>query len=57
MPIELSGRPFAARLKEEGYEVTYREYQGGHQTPPALVREAFVWLVGREPKSGLEWPS
>jgi hypothetical protein len=21
--------------------------------PPALVREAFVWLVGREPKSGL----
>jgi phospholipase/carboxylesterase len=53
MPIELSGRPFAARLKEEGYEVTYREYEGGHLTPPALVREAFVWLVGREPKSGL----
>ena len=53
MPIELSARPFSARLKQEGYEVTYREYEGGHATPPAFVREAFVWLVGREPKSGL----
>ncbi len=50
MPIELSGRRFSAQLKEEGYDITYREYDGGHATPAPLVRDAFVWLVGREPK-------
>ena len=46
MPIELTGRQYAATLKEEGYDVTYREYDGGHGTPPAIAREAFRWLVG-----------
>jgi predicted esterase len=47
MPIDLTGRKFSATLKEEGYDVTYREYEGGHGTPVAIVREAFEWLVGR----------
>jgi phospholipase/carboxylesterase len=47
MPIDLTGRKFSATLKEEGYDVTYREYEGGHGTPAAVVRESFVWLVGR----------
>jgi predicted esterase len=46
MPIELTGRQYAETLKAEGYDVTYREYQGGHGTPPAVSREAFRWLVG-----------
>jgi predicted esterase len=46
MPIELTGRQYAATLKEEGYDVTYREYEGGHAAPPAIAREAFRWLVG-----------
>jgi predicted esterase len=50
MPIDLTGRRFSATLKEEGYDVTYREYDGGHGTPTAIVREAFVWLVGRNLK-------
>jgi len=52
MPIDLSARPFSAQLKAEGYDITYREYEGGHATPVAVVREAFVWLVGRDPKAG-----
>lgn len=48
MPIVLTGRKFAATLRDEGYDVTYREYEGGHGTPPAIAREAFVWLVGKE---------
>jgi phospholipase/carboxylesterase len=46
MPIELTGRKYAADLKAEGYDVTYREHDGGHATPPAITREAFVWLAG-----------
>jgi poly(3-hydroxybutyrate) depolymerase len=46
MPIELTGRHYAETLKAEGYDVTYREYDGGHATPPAIAREAFRWLVG-----------
>lgn len=52
MPIDLSARPFSARLKADGYDVTYREYAGGHATPATIVREAFVWLVGHDPKAG-----
>jgi phospholipase/carboxylesterase len=51
MPIELTGRQYAATLKAEGYDVTYREYDGGHATPPAVAREAFTWLVGHDPRS------
>jgi phospholipase/carboxylesterase len=47
MPIEATGRKFAAELKAENYAVTYREHEGGHGTPPAVVREAFEWFVGK----------
>ena len=50
MPIVLTGRKYAAVLKDEGYEVVYREYEGGHGTPPAIVREAFAWLAGPPPQ-------
>jgi predicted esterase len=48
MPIDRTGRPFSTQLKDEGYDVTYREYDGGHGTPVDVVREAFAWLVGRQ---------
>jgi phospholipase/carboxylesterase len=43
MPIDDTSRKFAPRLKDLGYDVTYREYEGGHGAPPAIVREAFDW--------------
>lgn len=50
MPIERTGRLFQQQLKDEGYDVTYREYEGGHATPVDVVREAFAWFVGKDPK-------
>jgi hypothetical protein len=32
------------RLKELGYDVTYREYEGRHGVTPGIVREAFEWF-------------
>lgn len=46
MPIDRTARLFEKQLKGEGYDVTFLEYDGGHATPPEVVREAFVWLVG-----------
>ncbi|MGE0816252.1 MAG: alpha/beta hydrolase [Vicinamibacterales bacterium] len=48
MPIDRTGRLFQKQLKDEGYDVTYREYAGGHATPVDVVREAFAWLTGRK---------
>jgi phospholipase/carboxylesterase len=45
MPIEDTSRSFARRLTALGYDVTYREYEGGHQLPPLILREAFEWLA------------
>ena len=45
MPIDRGGRKNAAQLKQEGYDVTYREHDGGHGTPREIVREAVEWFV------------
>lgn len=45
MPIDRTGRKFAAQLKDEQYDVYYREYEGGHGAPLPVVREAFEWLM------------
>ncbi len=38
------GQEFERQLREEGYDVTYREFEGGHEVPDAIAREAFAWL-------------
>jgi predicted esterase len=51
MPIDRTGRLFAAKLKDEGYDLTYREYDGGHGAPLPVVRESFEWLMtGKQPQ-------
>jgi phospholipase/carboxylesterase len=45
MPIDDTSRTFVPRLQRLGYDVTYREYDGGHGVPPAVVHEGFTWLV------------
>ena len=47
MPIDDTSRKFAAQLKNEGYDVTTREYQGGHGVSLPVVREAFEWFVAK----------
>lgn len=46
-PIDLAGRKNVAQLKREGYDVTYREHDGGHGTPAGIVREGMLWFLGR----------
>jgi len=45
MPIDETSRKFVPKLKALGYEVTYREYDGRHQLPPEMLREAITWLA------------
>jgi phospholipase/carboxylesterase len=45
MPIDITSRRFVPRLKGLGYDVTYREYEGRHGVPPAIVREGFEWFL------------
>jgi len=47
MPPDASGRKNAALLKKEEYDVTYREHDGGHRTPPEITREALMWFLGK----------
>jgi phospholipase/carboxylesterase len=44
MPIDATGRDVVRRLKALGYDVTYREFKGGHTVPPEIGREAFEWF-------------
>lgn len=46
MPIDKTARVYLPRLKDDGYDVTYHEYQGGHRVPPAEIRAAFEWFAG-----------
>jgi phospholipase/carboxylesterase len=45
MPIDVTSRRFVPRLQKLGYDVTFREYEGRHGVPPAVVREGFEWFL------------
>lgn len=49
MPIDVSGRANVKQLKDEGYDVTYHEHEGGHGTPAEITREAILWFLGKAP--------
>ena len=45
MPIDATSRRFVPALEKLGYDVTYREYEGGHAVPEPVVRDAFTWFA------------
>ena len=47
MPIDDTSRRFVPRLKNLGYDVTYREYAGRHAVPIEIVGEGFDWAFAR----------
>lgn len=51
MPIERTSRRFVPQLRREGYDITYREYDGGHRPPMPIVREGFEWFAGAAKKA------
>jgi phospholipase/carboxylesterase len=45
LPIGQTSRRGVPRLRGSGYTVKYREFEGGHEVPPRVAREAAAWLV------------
>jgi phospholipase/carboxylesterase len=44
LPIHACSRRLVPELRQTGYQVRYREFEGGHVIPPAIVLEAVAWL-------------
>jgi phospholipase/carboxylesterase len=47
LPIDRCSRRIVPRLERAGYEVRYREFDGGHVVPPAVAWEAATWFANR----------
>jgi len=45
LPIDDCGRRIAGRLKEYGYDVTFREFDGDHEIPADVAREGLSWVM------------
>ena len=46
LPIERSSRSIVPTLRRNGYIVTFREFEGGHEVPPAIADEGLKWISG-----------
>ena len=44
LPIDACSRVLIPMLRRVGYPVHYREFEGGHAVPAAIVAEAVAWL-------------
>ncbi|MDQ6829734.1 MAG: hypothetical protein M3081_12805, partial [Gemmatimonadota bacterium] len=51
LPIDRCSRVIVPELKQAGYNVHYREFDGPHAAPPDIVKEAVAWLQA-DKKSG-----
>lgn len=47
LPIERTSRQIVPRLRRDGYDVRYREFEGPHAVPPEIAQEALSWFLGR----------
>mgnify|MGYP001434129551 FL=1 len=43
LPVNTCSRRLVPELERVGYPVSYREFTGGHEVPPAVVAEAIRW--------------
>jgi phospholipase/carboxylesterase len=48
LPIDSCSRVMVPRLRRDGYEVHYREFEGGHEVPPPVLREGLGFFLGLE---------
>jgi len=45
LPIDQCSRRIVPALQRRGYDVTFREFDGGHEVPPAIARDALQWMT------------
>jgi phospholipase/carboxylesterase len=50
LPIDMCSRRIVPQLLRLGYAVTFREFSGGHEVPPAVASEGLGWLAREEPR-------
>jgi phospholipase/carboxylesterase len=43
--IDLTSRKLVPKLKSEGYDVQYREFDGPHTPPRAYIRDILNWMI------------
>lgn len=43
--IDYTSRRVVPALEDAGYDVLYREFNGGHTVPPDIAREAAAWFL------------
>ncbi len=46
LPVRLSRDIIVPGLKDDGYDITYKEFAGGHEVPSAVSQEALDWFLG-----------
>ncbi|MCW2580540.1 MAG: phospholipase [Blastococcus sp.] len=44
LPVDRTSRAIVPELRDDGYDVTYREFSGPHTVPADIAREAVDWL-------------
>jgi phospholipase/carboxylesterase len=49
LPIDACSRRLVPKLKSAGFDVVYREFDGGHTVPSHIAREAIGWLLDETP--------
>lgn len=47
LPIDVTSRRVQVQLLRGGYNVRYREFDGGHTIPPEIRDEAVRWMLAR----------
>jgi phospholipase/carboxylesterase len=45
LPIDRCSRTIVPQLQRRGYDVTFKEFDGGHQVPPDIARDAMRWVA------------
>src|ERR1041385_8483871 len=45
LPIDQCSRVIVPRLRQRGYAVTFREFEGRHEVPEEVAREALSWVA------------
>ena len=45
LPIDACGRAVVGLLRQAGYDVTFREFDGGHTLPPVVADQAVAWWL------------
>lgn len=46
LPIDVCSRVIVPALRTRGFDVTFREFNGRHELPPAIQADGFQWLLG-----------